>query len=98
MKIKRRECEIEKKFVAVCRRYGGTCVKLGYDGWPDQLVVWSGGVSTYAELKRPGEEPEPHQAERIAELEAKGHVVRVVRNEADMADFISASLQRVLRP
>lgn len=98
MRTKRRESDIESKFVRVCRRYGGTAIKVGYGGWPDQAVVWEGGVTTWAELKRPGEDPEEHQAERIRSLEEKGHVVRVVRCEADIALFVSDSLQRALRP
>lgn len=96
MKIKRRESEIESKFVRICRRYGGTAIKVGHGGWPDQAVVWPGGVTTWAELKRPGEEPEEHQVERIKSLKEKEHLVRVVRNEAEIAEFISASLQRVM--
>lgn len=93
----RRESAIEAKFSKSCRRYGGTPVKLGHSGYPDQLVLWDKGVTTYAEIKRPGEEPEPHQEEKIKELRDKGHLVWVIHNEAEMAQFISESLQRVVR-
>lgn len=96
LQTKRRESAIEAKFVKACRRYGGTAVKLGHSGWPDQLVLWAGGLTTYAELKRPGEDPEPHQEEAIAKLRELGHLVQVVRCEADMVRFISASIGRSL--
>lgn len=96
LQTKRRESAIERKFVVACRRYGGTAVKLGHSGYPDQLVLWAGGVTTYAELKRPGEDPEPHQAEVIERMQNLGHLVQVIRCEADMVRFISASLGRSL--
>lgn len=96
LRTSRRESAIEAKFVKACRRYGGTAVKLGHSGYPDQLVLWSGGVTTYAELKKPGEDPEPHQEEAIQRMKDLGHLVQVVRCEADMVRFISASLGRVV--
>lgn len=93
---RRRESAIEQKFVRSCRRYGGEAVKVGHSGWPDQAVVWDGGVTTWAELKAPGEEPEPHQEERIQKLRERGHIVHVIHNEAEMTRFISASLQKAM--
>ena len=93
---KRRESSLEAKFIASCRRYGGRAHKLGHSGLPDRIVVWDKGVTTYAELKREGEEPEPHQWVEIKALRDRGHLVAVVRNAGDIASFISESLLRVL--
>lgn len=93
---KKRERTIEQKFTASCRRYGGDAHKLGHSGLPDRIVVWDKGVTTYAELKREGEDPEPHQEKEIKKLRDKGHLVQVVRNEMDIAVFIAASLKRVV--
>lgn len=94
---KKRESSIEDTFRRACRRYGGEAVKLGHSGKPDQLVLWDKGVTTYAELKRPGEEPEPHQQVEIDKMKGKGHLVMVVRCERDMAVFIAESLKRVMQ-
>lgn len=96
LETKRRESSLEDKFRKSCRRYGGKTVKLGHSGYPDQLVLWDKGVTTYAELKRVGEDPEPHQEVMIQDMRDRGHLVHVVHNEAEMARFISESLQRVL--
>ena len=97
LQTRRRESDLEKKFNAVCRRYGGRSLKLGHSGLPDRLVLWEKGVTTYAELKAPGEAPEPHQENEIQKMRAMGHLVHVVHDEAEMARFISASLERVLQ-
>lgn len=93
---RRRESTIEAKFVKCCRRYGGDAVKVGHSGKPDQAVLWPSGVTTWAELKAAGEEPEPHQQVEIDKMRRMGHLVHVVHNEAEMALFISASLKRVV--
>ena len=110
---RKKESTIEAKFVATCRRYGGEALKFtspGRRGVPDRLVQWPGGVTTYAELKRPGEDLSPAQVLE-AEPDAKdaagklacakrmrdlGMVVFVVHNDIEMAMFISASLQKVV--
>lgn len=97
LQTKRRESTIEAKFIKCCRRYGGRSVKVGHSGLPDQAVLWPSGVTTWAELKALGEDPEPHQQEEIDKMRAMGHTVHVVHNEAEMALFISASLKRVLQ-
>lgn len=36
------------------RDYGCICVKAGYRGWPDRLVLLGGGRHLWLEFKRPG--------------------------------------------
>lgn len=97
LRTRRRESAIESKFIRACRRYGGDAVKVGHSGKPDQAVLWDNGVTTWAELKAKGEEPEPHQEEAIQKMREKGHLVHVVHNEQEMAVFIAESLKRVMR-
>lgn len=101
MRIERKESTIEKAFVAACRRYGGDAVKLtspGRNGMPDRLIFWPGGLTTYAELKRPGEQLRDDQETEIDKLLKAGHLAMVVRTELDMALFIKLSLERMVRP
>ncbi len=97
---RRKESPLEAKFVASCRRYGGDAIKLtspGRAGMPDRLVAWEKGVTTYAEVKRDEhEEPTPLQQDELRKLREKGHHAAVIRCEADIALFISASLKLTL--
>ena len=96
---RKKESTIETKFVATCRRYGGEALKFtspGRRGVPDRLVQWPGGVTTYAELKRPGEDLSPAQVLEVKRMRDLGMVVFVVHNDVEMAMFISASLQKVV--
>lgn len=99
LKIDRKEADIESVFTKACRRYGGVARKYtspGQRGVPDRLVYWGNGVTTYAELKRPGEELRPDQQEEIGLLLKMGHLAMVIRNEADTALFIKLSMERVM--
>lgn len=68
-------------FVTDVERLGGFAVKVyNRAGWPDRLC-WlptsSGGVWFWAEWKRKGKAPEPHQAAVHGQLRKKGHLVYV---------------------
>ena len=60
------------------------------------MVQWPGGVTTYAELKRPGEDLSPAQVLAVKRMRDLGMVVFVVHNYIEIAMFISASLQKVV--
>lgn len=98
----RKEVDIEKAFRIACRRYGGIARKLtspGSAGVLDRFVVWPGGVTTYAELKRPsGGVVSALQLGELKMLSDMGHLAMLVNNEADIALFIKRSLERVLKP
>lgn len=98
MQIERKETEIETKFVAACRRYGGIAKKQTAGGGDlDRRVIWPNGVTTYAELKRPkkGVRSEAQQDE-VGLLLSMGHLAMFVENEMDIARFIKLSLERVM--
>lgn len=95
----RLERDIEKKFVAACRRYGGIAKKQTAGGGDlDRRVVWANGVTTYAELKKPrgGVASEAQEAE-VKLLLSLGHVAMFVRTELDIARFVQLSMERVMR-
>ena len=60
------EKQIEDFLDECVRPRGGVAVKMGNQGWPDRLVLLPGARLGFLELKRPGEEPEPLQVERLA--------------------------------
>lgn len=50
------EKEIERKLVALVKRYGGRCEKLvnvGFAGFPDRTILLPRGKVMFVELKRP---------------------------------------------
>jgi hypothetical protein len=64
-------------FMAVRRKDGVV------DGWPDLQVRHRPARMCFLEVKRPGEEAEPHQSKVHDELRADGFFVAVVRNDAE---------------
>lgn len=97
---RKKESSIEEKFRKTCQRYGGDAIKLtspGRNGLPDRLVQWPGGVTTYAELKKPGKDLDPDQVVEVKRMRELGLVVHVIHNDMEIAQFISESLQRVLK-
>lgn len=64
-------------FMAVRRKDGVV------DGWPDLQVRHRPARICFLEVKRPGEEAEPHQLRIHAALRADGFFVAVVHNDAE---------------
>ena len=92
MRIERKESAIEKKFAAACKAKGWAVRKLSYPGRagaPDRIVYARFPVVALAELKRPGERPDPLQEAEHRALDALDHVVQVVRTEEDINRFVS---------
>lgn len=98
--IDRKENDIEAKFVSACRRYGGIARKqTGGGGDLDRRVIWPGGVTTYAELKRPKKGVRSKaQQDEVGLLLKMGHLAMFVESEMDIALFIQLSLERVMKP
>ena len=91
MKIERKESAIESAFTRACQAEGWLVRKLAYpgrSGAPDRIVYARFPIIALAELKRPGEDPDPIQQVEHADIAALGHWVAVVRTEADIKDFV----------
>lgn len=52
-------------------------VKIGYEGWPDRLVIWAPGRHVWWEVKNRDGRLTPSQAVRLARLKLKGEPVFV---------------------
>ncbi len=72
------EKDVRRAFVRELRTRGLVGVKLttlgprGTSGWPDYLVLGSGGRVAFVELKRPGCEPTDRQIDKLDELRRRG--------------------------
>ncbi|MEM5767794.1 MAG: VRR-NUC domain-containing protein [Bacillota bacterium] len=70
-----RESTIERNLVTEVKKRGGLAVKFvspGFDGVPDRLVLFPGGVLAFVELKAPGKSLQPLQELRARQLTALG--------------------------
>jgi hypothetical protein len=93
------EADIQRDIIDAARSYGykvyrlnaGSVrhnVKMAEDGTPDLLIAASGGVSIWAEVKRPDKDPTDIQLQRHRELEALGHRVVVLRSVDDLTEIL----------
>jgi hypothetical protein len=62
-------------------------------GWPDRLVLISGGRPAFMEFKRPGEVPRPLQIHRLETLIKLGYDACWVDNYADAMLYITKRLK-----
>jgi len=70
------EKDIENRFVKEAKKLGCITRKLngmGYNSWPDRLILVPGGVTLFFEFKRPGEHLRPAQAELHLQADTIGH-------------------------
>lgn len=66
------------------KKRGGMAVKFvspGFDGVPDRLLLFQGGVSAFVELKAPGKKMRPLQLRRKKQLEQLGFRVYCIDNK-----------------
>lgn len=71
-----READIENKFVRMAKAIGCKTRKLngmGYNSWPDRLILCPGGAIVFIEFKKPDEGLRPAQAELHSEVHKIGH-------------------------
>lgn len=72
------ESMVERKFVTEVKKRGGLAVKFvspGLDGVPDRLVLFTGGMLAFVELKAPGKKMRPLQIKRAKQLRTLGFKV-----------------------
>ena len=96
-----RESHIEQETCAAFRRAGCECVKVGRDGWPDQLVLLRGGRHVWIELKQPRGRLRAAQRVRVRDLRAAGDrvvVVDSIPSDEAVAAFVHATRQGAFVP
>lgn len=85
------EKRIEGKLRMEAKKRGGLAVKFvspGFDGMPDRVVMFRGGIMGFVELKAPGKKLRPLQARRKRQLEALGFKVYVADNSAIIGEIL----------
>jgi len=83
------ERDVETYLVRKVEELGGLCMKYGVDGWPDRIVLLSGGLTIWCELKRWNGTLAPLQEHRMFELMKRDQIVRVVWSKQDVDDMLS---------
>lgn len=100
-KRKRREGSIEESCRVHAQERGWESRKmngLGFRDWPDRFFISpiraAHRRSFWVEFKKPGNEPTPSQAIRIADLRLRGEEVLVLDNRADFVKALDARTDR----
>lgn len=86
------ESDIENYLYKRVAAMGGLCIKIGYDGLPDRLLLLPGGEFRFVELKRPGGSLSPLQSYRLRELSRMGFSVAVPSTKEDCDEILRGLL------
>lgn len=90
------ESRIEARAVKELANVGALAIKVGYDGWPDRLVIYAPGRSIWMEFKQPKTgKISPKQRLRAKELSEYGHEVYYPTSYKEALAFV-ASARRAL--
>lgn len=92
------EKTIENGFVRKMKTAGYVTRKMngmGFNDWPDRMIVGDKGRVAWVEFKRPGEEPTENQSDLHTMLRLSGHPVLVSTNAQEATDWVLATLPRV---
>ena len=78
------EASLEQKCRGIAESRGFILLKIkGSRGWPDRLLLRSGGRVTWIEFKKPGEVPRPLQVYHLEQLRQRGYRAVWVDNVKD---------------
>ena len=78
------ESDIERYLVNRVKGLGGLCIKVGYDGLPDRLVLLPGGRVIWVELKREDGRPSNLQLYWASQLRSTGQRVEMPYSKEDV--------------
>jgi len=90
------ESRIEARSVKELAKVGALAIKVGYDGWPDRLVIYAPGRAIWFEFKQPGTgRISQKQKLRAKELNQHGHEVYYPTSYKEALAYV-ASARRAL--
>jgi hypothetical protein len=89
------EKTLERQVVAALAFLGFTTIKVGFDGWPDRLVLLGNGRHIWFELKQKKGRLRPQQMVRIALLEKDGERVYIIRSEDEALEAVKDAVKFV---
>lgn len=82
------ESDLEKLLISRCASCGALCIKVGYDGWPDRVVILPGCPQPiWVELKREDGKLSEMQKWRKKQLESVGQRVVIPYSKRDVIDM-----------
>lgn len=84
-----REASIEHAGQRLLKSAGFVSEKRGKNGWPDREVYVAPRYHEWIEWKRPGGTLTPAQRVRIPKMRARGELVHVIDNLADLKKLIT---------
>jgi hypothetical protein len=87
-----RESTFERATCARLEKLGAVCIKVGFDGWPDRLVLVGEGVHYWIEFKQERGRLRANQILRIEHLRSIGDTVYVCKSQRDANDIIATTV------
>jgi hypothetical protein len=85
-----REAGIEDHLIRCVERVGWLQLKIGYDGWPDRLVIFAPRRHFWVELKQPDGSLTPAQKVRIPKLVSAGETVFIPDTRREITELFEA--------
>ena len=86
------ESDLEQYLVKRTAESGGVALKIGYDGYPDRLLLLPGGRAVFAELKRTDGKVSPLQEYRAQVMLRLGFEVAFPRSKDDCELILADAL------
>ena len=82
---------IERKLTRLARQSGGLAIKFtspGFDGVPDRLLLFPGGITAFVETKAPRSKMRPLQIKRMKQLSELGFKVYCIDRPEQIGGII----------
>ena len=91
------EAKVEQAVMRWCKSHGITALKMtptGHTGWPDRVIILSGGQVLWLEFKAPNASLSPKQAWVHSQLKLLGHRAEVCYDAEETCKIIEEALFR----
>ena len=85
----RESSSVEQPLVEGCKALGWATVKVGQEGWPDRLVLWTSGRHFWVETKNEEGRLTPAQKVRIKWLRDRGETVFIPKTRAEVVGLLA---------
>lgn len=92
------EKDIEAKFMKEAKKLGCITRKLngmGFNSWPDRLVLVPGGTSLFIEFKKPGETLRPAQEALHEDAKSLGHTWYVCTSAENALNIVRQHIKYI---
>jgi hypothetical protein len=86
--VAREATSVEQPLVEGCEALGWFAFKVGWDGWPDRMVVWAPGRHFWVETKNEDGSLTPAQKVRIRWLRKMGETVFIPTSREEVGSML----------